>query len=152
MKNIFLISSIIIFIAVCLVFLFFKILPNKPVNQNNIIINENKEGITIISPKENEVISSPLKITGYVSGDGWSGFEGQVGTVELVFDVNGNAAGPSTVLRTTSDWTKLPTTFEAILDNFNPKGATSGYLYFHNENPSGDPTRAKTFVVPVKFK
>ena len=44
-----------------------------------------KTGLVIISPKANEEVFSPLKISGYVNGDGWSGFEGQVGTVILEF-------------------------------------------------------------------
>ena len=43
-------------------------------------------GIQIISPKSGEIVSLPLKIVGVVSGDGWSGFEGQVGTVAFVLD------------------------------------------------------------------
>jgi len=48
-----------------------------------------QEGIVINSPIENQEVSSPLKITGYVSGQGWSGFEGQVGTVTIL-DYKGN--------------------------------------------------------------
>lgn len=105
--------------------------------------------IEVFSPKPNDAISSPLKITGIVRGNGWSGFEGQVGEV-ILLDGNGKELTTG-VLKTTTDWGYLPTNFEATLD-FAPPAGGAGQLVFHNENPSGDPVRDKTFVVPIKFR
>jgi len=114
-----------------------------------------ESGIVIISPKVNEGISIPFKITGRVTGDGWAGFEGQVGTVELVQDsMQPNEVMANAVLQATSEWTALPTNFEAnisdVSDNINI--GMNANLIFHNENPSGDPAKDKTFVLPVKIK
>jgi hypothetical protein len=105
--------------------------------------------IEIFSPALNSEISFPLKITGRVNGYGWAGFEGQVGTVRILNSLG--ATKGSAVLTATSDWTKLPTDFEAII-NPNFIGSDSASLLFANENPSGDPAKNKTFTLPVKIK
>jgi len=130
--------SIIIIILICI--LIFA--PAKKTNPP--VVN----GITITSPKANAEIFPPLKITGEVTGNGWAGFEGQVGRVELL-DSNGTtvASGP---LTSTTDWMKFPVNFETILDFDAAAGA--GTLVFHNENPSGMSEKDKTFILPVKIK
>lgn len=112
-----------------------------------------KQGLVITSPEENEEVSSTFRITGYVNGEGWSGFEGQVGTVELrsiqgdVIEVLGLA-----ILTATTEWTTLPTSFETEI-NFNPVLATGDItLFFRNENPSGLPEKDKSFILPIKVK
>jgi hypothetical protein len=105
-------------------------------------------GIQIILPKANEEISSPLKITGLVNGNGWAGFEGQVGTVKLL-DNTGKELSLG-ILTATTEWTVLPTSFETIL-NFQSDKAQTGTLVFKNENASGLPEKDKTFVLPVKI-
>jgi len=106
-------------------------------------------GLRITSLKQNQEISSPLKITGYVTGDGWTGFEGQVGTVSLL-DYKGNILA-QTYLAATTDWMQLPTNFEANL-SFTASNPGPGTLVFKNENASGDPIRDKTFILPVNVK
>ncbi len=106
-------------------------------------------GIEIFSPKVNETILSPLKITGVVNGNGWSGFEGQVGTVRLL-DNGGNELAKG-VLKATTEWTQLPTQFETTI-TFTATSGSLGSLVFKNENASGDPVRDKTFTLPVTFK
>jgi hypothetical protein len=106
-------------------------------------------GITIISSKANAEISSPLVITGVVNGDGWSGFEGQVGTVKLL-----NASGGELVtgvLIATTEWTTSPTNFEATI-TFNSTYKGPAVLSFRNENPSGMPEQDKYFILPVIIK
>jgi hypothetical protein len=107
------------------------------------------EGLQVNSPKASEEVSSPIKITGVVTGNGWSGFEGQVGTVKLV-DAN-NKELATGVLTATTEWTTLPINFETTL-NFTTIGTTAGTLVFRNENPSGDPARDKTFSLPINLK
>ncbi len=107
------------------------------------------EGIQIFSPEVNEEVFSPLKITGVVNGGGWAGFEGQVGTAELLDD-KGVQLG-SAVLTATTDWTNSPVNFETYL-NFQSDADKTGALVFHNENPSGLSDKNKEYVLPVKIK
>jgi len=108
------------------------------------------KGINITSPKPNEEVSSPLKITGYVNGNGWSGFEGQVGTVKLL-DSKEQQLGQIAILSAVTDWMKFPVNFETYLQ-FSSDKDQDGKLVFSNENPSGLPDRDREFVLPVKIK
>ena len=140
---------IVIILAVIIVILVLFLLLPKPVqspSQNN---SQILPGIQVLSPKPNDVISSPLKITGYVNGNGWIGFEGQVGTVHLL-DKDGKELSVI-YLPATTEWTALPTNFEANLEFTAPPG-TPGSVVLKNENASGDPERDKTFTIPIKFK
>lgn len=111
--------------------------------------NPGDGGIEITSLKSGQEISSPLKITGLVRGNGWAGFEGQVGTVRLI-DNSGKELALG-ILAAITEWTTLPTNFETTI-NFLPPTAQSGTLVFKNENASGDPIRDKAFSLPVKIK
>lgn len=125
----------------------FFLWPEKPVQVGV------QAGLVVTSPKINGEVSSPLKISGYANGNGWSGFEGQVGTVQLnsLQGGNINILGQA-VLTATTDWTSQPTYFETTI-NFNPALATGTLeLVFSNENASGDPARDKTFSLPIKLK
>jgi hypothetical protein len=104
--------------------------------------------IVVSNPKPNEEVFSPLKILGFVNGNGWTGFEGQVGTVKLL-DSNGMELAIG-VLVANTEWTSLPTNFETTL-NFQSASVQSGTLVFHNENPSGLPENNREFVLPVKI-
>ncbi len=136
---------ILIFLAIIIVVLlgFFVFMP-KPVERP-----PTPAPIEVFNPQPNEEVSSPLKISGTVGGDGWSGFEGQVGTVKLM-DYKGNELG-SAVLTATTEWTKFPTSFETTL-NFTAANDGSATLIFHNENPSGDPARDKAITMPIRIK
>jgi hypothetical protein len=155
MNRIFLISCIVIFVIVLMFFGIVKLVgwhaPAAPstTQGNSGTPAPTNSGITVSQPAPNSSVSSPLVVKGQVTGDGWSGFEGQVGTVQLV-DGNGAelARGPLTA---TTEWTTLPTSFEVSLSFSKPASGT-GKLIFHNENPSGDPARDKTFEVPITFK
>lgn len=136
---------IIIILAVIIVILAGVLLWPKSANNNPQPVIS---GIQIISPKINEEVSSPIKITGKVTGDGWAGFEGQVGTVKLL-DATGKELATG-ILNATTEWTSLPTNFETTL-NFQSATAQSGTLVFKNENPSGLPEKDKTFSLPVKI-
>lgn len=96
----------------------------------------------------NTGLSSPLKISGYINGNGWAGFEGQVGTVELVDDSGKQLS--RVVLQATSEWTTLPTFFSASLD-FISNQDTSAKLIFHNENPSGLSEKNKEFQLAIRI-
>jgi len=133
----------------------FVFLPTKKTPQQNPPVTTS--GIEITSPKANEVVSSPLKITGVVNGSGWSGFEGQVGSVVLTFKSSDSLEIvniDSVPLVATTEWTKLPTNFEATIDlgRLTFSDDYKAFLTFRNENPSGDPAKDKTFVLPVTIK
>ena len=131
---------IIIFLGI-LIFVPAKMVENNhPVGTNGLIITSLSSSDSRISP--------PLRISGYVTGNGWSGFEGQVGTVKLL-DSKGKELA-SGVLTATSDWTNFPTNFETTL-NFQSSSAQSGTLIFYNENPSGLPDKDKEFTMSVKI-
>lgn len=105
-------------------------------------------GLTIISPKANEEIKSPVVIKGYVNGDGWTGFEAVAGVVKIL-DKNGELL-VSAPLVIQGDWMKLPVYFETTLD-FVDSESGDAKIVFSNENPSGLPENDKIFVLPVKF-
>jgi hypothetical protein len=117
------------------------------------LINQEKEipalkNIEIYNITSGQAISSPLTIKGRVTGGHWTGFEGQVGTVELVGS-DGERLGLA-ILNATSDWMKMPTNFDAILSFEAPKDSDL-FLVFHNENPSGMPDKEEVMSLPVKF-
>ena len=125
--------------------------------KNNKIVLAPTTGIVITSPKPNAEVSFPINITGYINGNGWSGFEGQVGNVELR---QGNVIMAKTFLPATTEWTSLPTYFEATILEATTD-CRSGTdctilgpkeLVFHNENASGDPARDKMFILPIVLK
>jgi len=117
--------------------------------QNNQTIKQKTEGIQVDSPKVNDQITSPLKITGSVNGGGWSAFEGQVGTVQLL-DVKGNKIAEG-ILKATTEWTASPVQFESTI-TFQSKVKGAATLLFSNENPSGSPDKDKKFGLPVVIK
>lgn len=131
------ISFIFILIAGVLFFFFAK--PEEP----KVIL---KKGINITYPEANGQISSPVKITGYINGDGWIPFEGQAGLVKLL-DSDGREIG-SSILNIPGDWMKLPVDFEAELE-FSAVKDEIGTLLFLNENPIGMPENNKELRLPV---
>ena len=149
MKKLFLIVSATIFFAVIIVVIWVKLFMPKPPIKFIPINPVNNSGIEVSLPKSGAVITSPLKVIGSINGAGWSGFEGQVGTVTLVDEKNNVLV--QTFLPATTDWMQLPTNFEATLNFVAPKSG-SGMLIFKNENASGEPARDKTFKLPVNFK
>ena len=143
MKKVFLIILIILILAIIVgAFIFWW------KNEIEILPVETKSGIEVFLPKLNEEISSPLEIKGTVNGNGWIGFEAQVGTVKLL-DSEGNELA-SNYLKATTDWMKPLVRFETTLD-FISLNIDEGKLVFSNENPSGLPQYNKEFILPVKI-
>ncbi len=107
-----------------------------------------KVGLIVNAPKKNDIVTSPLTISGYVNGDSWNGFEGQVGGVTLE-DSAGHvlAQGPLTA---TTEWTTTTVYFATSLQ-FSAPATKTGQLIFRNENASGMPERDRQFILPVKF-
>lgn len=106
-------------------------------------------GIVVTSLQPNDVISSPLKIDGYVNGGGWIAFEGQVGTVNLL-DANGRMIS-SSILAVPGEWMKNPPiNFETMM-MFEKPQTEIGSLIFKSENPSGNPDNNKEYTLPIRF-
>ncbi len=141
-----LILIIIVLAAIIIVLAGFLVWPAPA--QSPVVQQPPPADIEVFNVKANDKVSSPLKITGVVRGNGWSGFEGQVGTVH-VMDASNNELAVG-ILTATTDWMQLPTNFEVTV-NFTAVAGSTGSLVFKNENPSGDPVRDKTFILPVIF-
>jgi hypothetical protein len=139
---------IVIFLGiVILILLLFLALPKEQKSQDQ---DQNHNlGIEIFYPQKNEIISSPLTITGKVSGNGWIGFEAQTGTVSLQ-DKNGNELAFG-ILTAKEEWMQKVIDFETTL-SFVSLEEQDGQLIFHNENPTGESERDKIFILPVRFK
>lgn len=108
-----------------------------------------QKGLVVSSPKPDEVISSPLTITGYVNGENWIVFEAQTGTVELQ-DANGKMMAFGLLTATDEDWMKPLVNFSSTME-FSRATSETGVLIFRNENPSGESEREREIRLPVKF-
>ncbi|MCX6796706.1 MAG: GerMN domain-containing protein [Candidatus Falkowbacteria bacterium] len=133
-----------------------KIIENHPSRQcsaNGQIFTDIEEAgaldfpISVRSPMPNEVVESPLTISGAAKG-GWY-FEAQF-PVKLE-DEQGQVIA-QTAAQAQSDWmTENYVPFNAQL-NFNPGNSSKGYLVLENDNPSGLPANAQSIKFPVLFK
>ncbi len=128
----------------------YKVLYTK--NSNNVQTYDVRklkkdEGIEVFGPKENSVISNPLKVQGQAKGD-WF-FEAEF-TAEL-YDENENLLGKG-IMRAKSDWmTKEFVPFEGEVQ-FNTTTLKSGILKMLSSNPSGHFTNQKIYEVQIKFE
>jgi len=120
--------------------------PNIPVSTNSEPQASFTSEALVLSPKQNELISSPLKVEGEAKGT-WF-FEASL-PVKL-FDSENNiiVSSPATAQ---SDWmTERPVKFISTL--IFSTTATSGYLVIAKDNPSGLPENDASITVPVRFK
>jgi Immunoglobulin-like domain of bacterial spore germination len=102
----------------------------------------------IFSPKNDETVTSPIQISGKVSGN-WF-FEGSF-PIELL-DSNGDVIASATA-SSPEDWaTTSMIDFSATL--IYPKATTTdrGLIILKNDNPSGDPARDKKEFIQVILK
>jgi len=110
-------------------------------------------GIVVSSPKPNEIVKLPITVRGTINGNGWGANEGEVGWVE-VFDANGKSISNTEILMATTDWLKLPTSFEAIVGDRQMMSyitTDTGYLKLTSKTEK-DNEVSKTFTVPIRFK
>lgn len=104
-----------------------------------------RDDIIINSPQSDQIVSSPLFISGKAVGS-WF-FEASF-PVQLV-DLNGEIIS-SGIVQAKSDWmTSDFVDFEGTLDFYTD--SETGELIFKNDNPSGLPEKEITYSVPVKF-
>ncbi len=105
-------------------------------------------GISVITPAPNQTIGFGSIISGYVNGCGWTAFEAQAGTVQ-VLNANGQAVSNPIPLSVSSNWMQLPAYFSTSIYLTTTPGTSTGSLLFRNEDPSGE--RPQTFQVQIRF-
>jgi hypothetical protein len=108
---------------------------------------EKRDLIRVNNPRPNQLISSPLNISGEAVG-GWF-FEASF-PVKL-FDENGTELR-AVVAQAESDWmTENFVPFSATLE-FETPITTKGILVFKKDNPSDLPQNADQLTMPIRFK
>jgi hypothetical protein len=110
-------------------------------------------GIAVTSPKPNELVKLPITVQGQINGNGWVANEGETGWVQ-VFDANGKAISSVAILTATTDWLKLPTSFQTMVGDRQMMSyiqTDTGYLKFMSKAEKNSET-SKTFMVQVRFK
>lgn len=104
------------------------------------------EEVLVLSPKQNELVVSPLKVEGQAKGT-WF-FEASLPVKLVDSDNNIVVSHYGTAL---DDWmTEKPVRFTSSL--VFSTSATSGYLIISKDNPSGLPENDGSIRVPVRFK
>lgn len=105
--------------------------------------------VTIHTPQANQVVKSPLLVTGYVPGP-WF-FEG-VFPVELRNSVGDVVASAQGEVADGSDWmTEELVYFEAVLEFDTENTTDTGAVVLLKSNPSGLPENEDSEAIPVKF-
>jgi hypothetical protein len=118
--------------------------PNAPMPITG--CGEQNEEIIVNSPKVNDIITSPVSISGKVRGN-WM-FEASFPA--RVVDTNGNELGVAP-LQAQENWMTTDfVNFTGQITFSNPT-TTAGFLVFNNDNPSGLPQNLKEFKLPIKF-
>jgi hypothetical protein len=113
----------------------------------NLISSKNSD-IEVTFPKENAVVTSPLKVTGKAKGT-WF-FEASF-PVRLK-DMPQNKVLAVGIATAKTDWMTTDfVEFETTLTFENPPTDT-GWLVFEKDNPSGLPENDDSFHLPIKFK
>jgi hypothetical protein len=102
--------------------------------------------IQVAPPKPNDVVSSPLTITGKARGPWY--FEAQFPI--KIKDANGTVLGTTTA-HAIGDWMTTDfVPFTATL-TFSPSSTATGSLVLQKDNPSGLPQNDDSLVVPIRF-
>jgi len=103
--------------------------------------------IKVSAPKENELISSPLEITGEANGPWY--FEGNLPI--KITDKEGNVLGSGSAEAIGDTWmTEDFVPFKGKIE-FDSKNISEGFIVLQKDNPSGLPENAGEFKVAVKF-
>ena len=141
-KTIFIIGIIIVLVIIGLVFVFIARSPTQTV------INPYFDDlIWVKNIFENQVVTSPLTVTGQVRGNWY--FEASF-PVKLL-DANGNILAEKPA-QAQGEWmTTEYVPFSATLDFANPTTDT-GTLVLHNDNPSGLLQNDKELRIPIRFE
>lgn len=110
-----------------------------------------KSGLSVLSVERKDVKNfANIKIDGYVNGDDWIPFEGQAGVVRFL-DKDNKSLGYA-ILTIDGDWMATPPLKFIAKMVMTPWEADQVVnLEFVNENPSGDSTKEKKYVMPASF-
>lgn len=104
--------------------------------------------LVVTSLKPNDLVGSPLTVTGTVTGGGWF-FEATFPV--KVLDSDGTELGVAAA-QAQGDWTSTGTVpFTAVVQFSPPQGAT-GTVVFSKDNPSGAAANDESLSIPVRFK
>ena len=103
--------------------------------------------VKIDAPSAHAAVSSPVKISGSVTGGGWF-FEGSF-PVKVV-DANGAVLG-SGQAQALFDWMSTGTVPFSAAISFAKPHSSSGAVVFSKDNPSGLPQNDMSFEVPIIF-
>jgi hypothetical protein len=104
--------------------------------------------LSVMSLHVDDLITSPLTVTGAVTGGGWF-FEGSF-PIKIV-DGDGATIGTG-VAQAQTDWMSTSSVpFTAII-SFKSTQRATGTVLFSKDNPSGLPQNDASLNIPVRFK
>lgn len=149
MKKLILFTTIIGIVAIVAALFIFsgEKTPQDPSDTNGDGVIEYKDLIRVTQPSTNDVVSSPLNITGEARGTWY--FEASF-PVSIV-DANGTLLGQH-YATADGDWmTEEYVPFESELVFDSPETET-GTLILHKDNPSGLPENEDEVRIPVRFE
>ncbi len=107
--------------------------------------NSDSSQISVDGLKAGSTVKIPLRVTGKAKGSWY--FEGSFPV--YVRDNKGEDVGYGIAEAQGSWMTETPVPF--VVDIFFTKSARTGSIVFHNDNPSGEESRDKSFTIPVSF-
>lgn len=141
-------KRVIIYLLIFIFIIFFSLIFDWGRNNDFNNITEKNTQIVIDFPKDNQKITSPIKISGEAVGS-WF-FEGSF-PIELVdLDKNIIAIGIAT---STDDWmTEDFINFSSEIYFDKPTSTKNAILIFKKDNPSGNPEFDKSVFIPVILK
>ena len=104
--------------------------------------------IRVTTPIRNSVVTPPFRVSGEARGNWY--FEA---SFPIILKNSEGVIIASTNAHATANWmTEKFVPFEASLTFNKQVSGSSGTLILKNDNPSGDPEKDKSIVIPVKFK
>lgn len=105
--------------------------------------------VTVINPAPGATISSPINLSGSVTGGGWF-FEGTFPVA--IVDADGTVLGKGWVEAPPGEWASTGTVLFGGDITFASPHSAAGTILFSKDNPSGLPQNGESFSVPVRFK
>lgn len=105
--------------------------------------------VQVRNPAAGEAITSPVVVSGSVTGGGWF-FEGTF--LIRVIDADGTVLGGDQAKAAQGAWTSTGTVLFSGIIPFSAPHSKAGTVVFSKDNPSGLPQNNESFSVPVQFK
>jgi hypothetical protein len=111
------------------------------------VVQQVLPSVSVVTPKSNDIIHSPLEISGKARGT-WF-FEGSF-PIEII-DSNGTNLGTG-IAHAEGDWmTEAYVPFDATITFITATSSTHGFILYKKDNPSGLPEHDATIALPVTF-